>query len=309
VLGATAMFSIALMAAYADDDDWKKREDWDRDNFWWFKIAGHAFRIPKPFEVGAIATLAERGLEYFASDDMTGERLRKVTLDLVLNNLSMNPVPQLFKPLIDVYANRDSFSGRPLETMGMERLEPDYRFNSRTSALARAAGTAGQSVTSLVGADFVSPVKIDHMLRGYFGWLGSFIVGAADIATRPLLGEAATPAGDPWRFATQGFITELPTDQSRYVSHMYEQAKGIEQAYGTYRSLLKQGRGAEAREYLDENRDRLAKYRGVQQVKRAEAQLNERIRIIERSALDPEAKRVAIAAIALQKDRIARLVN
>jgi hypothetical protein len=45
-----------LMFAYSHDDDWKKREDWDRDNYWWFKFAGHAFRMPKPFEIGAMAT-------------------------------------------------------------------------------------------------------------------------------------------------------------------------------------------------------------------------------------------------------------
>ncbi|MDP3940380.1 MAG: LPD38 domain-containing protein, partial [Deltaproteobacteria bacterium] len=309
VIGATAMFSIALMAAYGDDDDWKKREEWDRDNFWWFKVGGTAFRIPKPFEVGAIATLAERGLEYFTSPEMTGERFRKVTLDILANNLSMNPVPQLLKPVVDIYANKDSFTGRPIETLGMERLQPDYRFNARTSMLARAAGTAGQTVAETVGADFISPLMIDHALRGYFGWLGSFIVGTADLLARPMTGEAERPAGDLWKLTTGNMIAELPTDQSRYVSQMYEQARVIEQAYGTYRSLLKQGKGEEAREFLEDNRDKLTKYRGVQQVKRAEGQLNERIRIIEQSTLDPEAKRVAIAAIAAQKDRVARLVK
>lgn len=60
VTGAVAMASLALLAAYGDDDDWKRREDWDRNNFWWFKVGGIAFRIPKPFELGAIGTLAER---------------------------------------------------------------------------------------------------------------------------------------------------------------------------------------------------------------------------------------------------------
>jgi hypothetical protein len=53
-LGAVALASIALLLAYKDDDDWKKREDWDRDNFWWFKVGDKAYRIPKPFEIGAM---------------------------------------------------------------------------------------------------------------------------------------------------------------------------------------------------------------------------------------------------------------
>jgi hypothetical protein len=62
------------LLAYKDDDDWKKREDWDRDNYWWFKIGDTAYRIPKPFEIGAIGTLAERSLELMISDEMTGKR-------------------------------------------------------------------------------------------------------------------------------------------------------------------------------------------------------------------------------------------
>lgn len=139
------------MLAYQDDDDWKKREDWDRDNYWWFKLGGTAFRIPKPFEIGAIGTLAERGVEYFASDEMTGERFTQRLMALIGDNLSMNPVPQLVKPIIDVYANKDSFSGRPIETMGMERLKSEYRYNANTSLTARAASTAGNAVTGMVG--------------------------------------------------------------------------------------------------------------------------------------------------------------
>jgi hypothetical protein len=74
VVGGAALASMALLLAYKDDDDWKQREDWDRETYWWFKIGDKAFRIPKPFEIGAIATLAERGLELMASDDLTGKQ-------------------------------------------------------------------------------------------------------------------------------------------------------------------------------------------------------------------------------------------
>ncbi|WP_395010405.1 LPD38 domain-containing protein, partial [Undibacterium sp.] len=111
VLGAVALASISLMLAYSDDDDWKKREDWDRDTFWWFKVGGIAYRIPKPFEIGAIGTLAERGVEYFATDEMTGKRFKDRLLHMLGDNLSMNPIPQIFKPIMDIYANKDSFTG------------------------------------------------------------------------------------------------------------------------------------------------------------------------------------------------------
>ena len=120
VIGAAAVMSLSLLLAYREDDDWKKREEWDRNSFWWFKFGGTAFRIPKPFEVGAIATLAERGFELAFEKEMTGKRFTNQVLTLLGDNLSMNPVPQLVKPMLDVYANKNSFTGRPIETMGMD---------------------------------------------------------------------------------------------------------------------------------------------------------------------------------------------
>lgn len=300
VLGAVAMASIALMAAYQDDDDWKKREDWDRNNNWWFKVGGVAFRIPKPFEIGAIATMAERGIEYFTNPEMTGKRLGKNYWDILKDNLSMNPVPQAVKPIIDLYSNKDSFSGRPIETMGMEKLKSQYRYTQSTSMVARGLSTAT--------AGALSPVQFDHVMRGYFGWLGSFVVGGADMVVRPLTGEASRPQADYWKMATAGIAAEVESGSSRYVSQMYEQAKVLEEAYGTYRSLLKEGKVAEAKEFFEDNKESLLKYKSVEKVKAAEAKFNERIRMIERSAMDPAEKKTKIREIQVQKDRVARLV-
>ena len=178
VLSSVSAASLALLAAYHDDDDWKKREDWDRDNFWWFKVGGIAYRVPKPFEIGSIATLAERSAELMFDNEMTGERFKTTLINNASNQLSMNPIPQAVKPILDVYSNKDSFTGRPIESMSMERLAPEYRYNQDTSYVARGISSAGNAVT---GDNFVSPVQADHLIRGYFGWLGSFTVGSLDI--------------------------------------------------------------------------------------------------------------------------------
>lgn len=300
VLGAVALASISLMAAYGDDDDWKKREDWDRNGFWWFKVGGVAFRIPKPFEVGAIATLAERGLEYFIDPEMTAPRLRQNVYSLISNSLSMNPVPQAVKPLIDLYSNKDSFTGRPIETMGMERVLPEYRYTQNTTMTARGLSAAAGGA--------LSPVQVDHVLRAYFGWLGSFVVGGADMILRPLTGQTPRPTADYWKFATQGIAQEVDSGSSRYVSQMYEQAKELEQAYGTFRMLIKEGKLEEAREFRAENLDKLKRYKLVGSVKKAESLLNERIRMIERSEMDPDLKREKILEIQKKKDLVARRV-
>ncbi|MBC7662787.1 MAG: hypothetical protein H7276_03165, partial [Caulobacter sp.] len=91
VLGVLGAASVGLMSAYADDEDFKKRHDSARDNFWWFKFGGMAYVIPKPFELGAVATLAERSVEMFTSPEMTKDRFLKVIGSTVFNQLNMNP--------------------------------------------------------------------------------------------------------------------------------------------------------------------------------------------------------------------------
>jgi len=298
VTGMVALASLALLAAYGDDDDWKKREDWDRNNYWWFKFAGVAFRIPKPFELGAIGTLSERSAELIFDKEMTGKRFKDVVLAVASDQLAMNPVPQLVKPLIDIYANKDSFTGRPIESMSMEKLAPQYRYNAGTSMVARGASTA------IGGA--LSPVQIDHLVRGYFSWLGAFAVGAADMAVRSASDEPTRPTMDYWKVATGGMVSDIDSSSSRYVSQMYEQAKELEQAYGTWHQLRKEGKIEEANEYRTDHAADLRKYHSIEGIKKAESKLNERIRMIERSNKEPAEKRDLIQQIQKQKDLIAR---
>jgi len=306
VTGAVALASLALLAAYHDDDDWKKREDWDRDNFWWFKFGGIAFRIPKPFEIGAIGTLAERTAEFMFDDEMTGKRFAEVIMSNAGNQLAMNPVPQAFKPILDVYANKDSFTGRPIETMGMERLAPDYRFKQSTSMVARGLSTAGNTLT---GDHFFSPVQVDHMIRSYFGWLGATSVSAADMLVRAASDEPTRPAIDQWKMATGNMVSELEGAHSRYVSQMYDQARELEQAYGTWRHLMKEGKTEEAQAYREDHTSELSRYRNVESVKRQVSKLNERIRILERSNIDKDEKKDKIDALRKQQDVLSRRLS
>jgi len=235
--GAVSLASLGLLAAYADDDDWKKREDFDRDNFWWFKIGDKAFRIPKPFEVGAIGTVAERTAELMMSEEMTGKRFGQRISDMVFNTFAMDPTPQAIKPFLDVYANKDSFSGRAIEGMADERLRPQDRYNERTSEVARLLGSWGlPDPVRLAKGEYsgLSPKQVDFLLRGYFGWLATVSTSATDAIARPMLDRGERPAmrlRDT--FVAGNFIEELPTGSSRYVTTMYEQAKDVEQAWAS----------------------------------------------------------------------------
>lgn len=313
-LGAVALASIGLMLAYGDDEDWKKREDWDRENYWWFKIGDMAVRIPKPFEIGAIGTIAERSVEYLTSKEMTGKRFGERMVATVMNQLSMNPTPQLVKPMMDLYANKDSFSGRPIETMGMERLRKADRMTERTSEAARFLGGLGLPDPAQLAMgrwDTLSPVQVDSLVRGYFSWLGSTTTTVLDYGIRPFVDRGERPNMQLRNvFLAGNFVETLPTGSSRYLSELYSQAAEIEQAYASYRDALKRGDREGALEIRSQERDKIALYPMIEKVKRRESAINERIKMVEQSrSLSGEEKRSQIDRLREQKHELAKRVS
>ena len=311
VTGAVALASIALMLAYRDDDDWKKREDWDRDTYWWFKLGGTAFRIPKPFEVGAIGTVAERTAELFADDEMTGERFLGRLAHMASDTFSMNPIPQAVKPLLDVYANKDSFTGRPIESMGMERLRPEDRYTGSTSELAKWLGQIGLPDPSRALAGeyrALSPVQIDALIRGYFSWLGVSATRMVDEGVRAVAERPARPAMQLRDvFFAGNFVEKLPSNNSRYLTALYDQAAAVESAWASYRFAQKQGDTERVRELLASDGDKIRLRPAVNQAKNALNKLNANLRAIERDPhLSAEEKRARIDRIKLLQHNIAR---
>lgn len=311
--GAVSLASLGLLAAYADDDDWKKREDFDRDNFWWFKIGDKAFRIPKPFEVGAIGTVAERTAELMMSEEMTGKRFGQRISDMVFNTFAMDPTPQAIKPFLDVYANKDSFSGRAIEGMADERLRPQDRYNERTSEVARLLGSWGlPDPVRLAKGEYsgLSPKQVDFLLRGYFGWLATVSTSATDAIARPMLDRGERPAmrlRDT--FVAGNFVEELPAGSSRYVTTMYEQAKDVEQAWASYQAAIKSGDVELARSIQEEEGPKLRNRMAISAAKQQMAELGQRAKKIDGDRLlSAEAKRERLNEIEQRRNAIAERV-
>ncbi len=86
----------------------------------------------------------------------------------------------------------------------------------------------------------------------------------------------------------------------------YEQARVIEQAYGTWRSLRKAGKTEEAAEFMEDNGDKIKRYRSVEAVKVAIARINQQIRVVEIRDMDADAKRLEIRRLNARKDWFAR---
>jgi len=259
VATAISLASMALYLAFKDDDDFKKREQWDRDFFWWFKIPGtdEVIRIPKPFEFGSIGTLAERSLEQIVDKDVEGKRFGESIGRMVFQTFSLDPTPQFFKPLIDVYANKDSFTNAPIETVGMERLSKQERMTNETSALAKGLGGVSKALGAVTGgAAEMSPVQIDYMIKSYMGWMGGTIATASQYAMMPF-NDGVYADADWQKRMSLGFVQKLPSVQSTYVTDFYQNNQAISQAYADMRHYAEIGDSAKVQEILEEKGDKI----------------------------------------------------
>lgn len=271
VAGAVVATAFILYLSQKDDEDWKKREDWDRDAFFWFKIPGtdKAVRIPKPFEMGAIATIFERALEQMVDSSVEGKVFGKRLAAVLHDTFAINPIPQFIRPLYDVARNKDGFTDRPIESMGMERLSVENRVNAGTSAAAVAIGTvnsmfaefASKATGGAINSQSVqlSAIQYDYMIKGYLGWVGAGIQTTSNMMATPFKdGESSRYERIDDFLVVGNYVKTVPQAQSRYVTSFYENAKDVATASADVSHFLNAGQFDKARDIYQEKSDKLA---------------------------------------------------
>lgn len=262
VSSAVMMASVMLYMAFKDDEDFKRREAWDRDNFWWFKAGDTIFRIPKPFEIGALGTLAERITEQIQDESVEGkvffDRLRAILTD----TFAMNPVPQAFKPMIDLYANKDSFTGAPIESAGLENLSKQERYTDSTSGIAKALGGISEAAAKVLtfnpDAQGFSPVQMDYAIKAYLGWIGSTSVAVADKAMQPWSDVEKPSKSALDLIGVTSFVKQAPETQSKYVTNFYESSERVNQAFADMKRFAEHNEMAKVEEILKDKGDLIA---------------------------------------------------
>ena len=257
VAGAVCLASLALYGAFKDDDEFQKRDDWDRDNFWWIRLPGMeaALRIPKPFEIGALGTIAERTAEQIFDANAEGKQFTSAVNRMVWDTFAMNPTPQMFKPILDIYANKDSFTGAPIETAGMEALSKAERMTENTSPLAKMLLPVVNA--ALPEKSEMSPVQMDYAIKGYFGWLGGTAASVSMYAVMPFK-DGEYPSTKWMDKASLGFVKTLPAEQSQYTTSFYENNKQIQQAFADMRHYSEIGEMDKVQQIMEEKGDKLA---------------------------------------------------
>ena len=172
-----ALSSVGLYLLNRDDPRYQDLNDWDRDSNWHFFIGDQHFRYPKIWEVGAVASVAERATEKLMQDDPQG--LGKDFARIVGHTFNLNFMPQIVAPLYEQATNRNNFTKAPLETPGMENVQPFLRAKPNTSETMRAIGMASRDLPESLQ---VNPVRAEALLRGYLNTWGMYGLMLSDKA-------------------------------------------------------------------------------------------------------------------------------
>lgn len=299
VVGALSLVSMALFLRNKDDEDYEKLEDWQRDTYWFIKIGESAFFIPKPFEVGAIATISERLLEQFIDPNVGGEAFTGYLGRMLTDTFALDPTPQMVKPILELGMNRDTFTDRPIESIGMQLsgMSPSLRTRHDTTNFAKMGSSAMESVFGPDSRATLSPVQIDHLIKGYTGQVGSWVAGTADTVWRTAMGEE-NPARRWYEYQPIRRFYRNLTDEPAYTRHgtvFYDALKETQRIYADVRELQKRGELEAAGAKVEKFRDKLELRKSMNRVQRRLSEINKRIDEVRRDkTMSGEAKRLEL---------------
>jgi len=280
----------ALYYLMVSEEDWyKEQEDHVRELNWLVPTAsGVPFRIPIPFEVGLFfKTIPEAILANFFGNQSDRE-LRETIQRGVTSTLEINPFSvQAFGPLAEAAFNYNSFTGRPIVPYYVDKMTPGLTGTLNSTQIATDIGKVLP----------ISPLKMDHIISGYSGTIGGYVVSAVDALYRQARGvDDKRPEKAIFqyplikRFFASKEGSGLRTDAYDLYNDVYE-------VVTTINALEKQGREDELRAYIESRQHVLALKSPVYNIKKQLDKARDQKRQVVSSNLDPEVKRQMIEDI------------
>lgn len=300
--GMITAASLALLAANWDDERYEELPDWDKDTNWHFFVGDQHFRIPKPFEIGVLfGTIPERMVRAMGDKD-TGAQFGKAVARAIGDTFALNPIPQIAKPVVETTVNYDFFKGGPIDGPQDLNVQAEARYNEQTSLLMRELG-------ELTG---FSPKQLEHLVIGYTGTMGSYVMAAADgliRASRP--GESASWRADEIPLVKAVYRGTGPAKSTQHMEEFYRMLNEVNQLKRTVDQYRSEGLTDKARELLEEQGGILKSRRSLSRTQQQVRVVRNKIELIQRDrTLAAEEKRRRIdEMLARRNDLVYQAVN
>jgi hypothetical protein len=247
VTGALSLASIALFLHNWDDEEYRKLEDWQRDTYWVFRWGDKMFFLPKPFEVGAIATMAERLAEQAIDPTVAGSKFGERLWHTLSETFAFDPTPHILNPMLEVAMDKNKFTRRPIEGPWMDRMSPSLRSRPETSVFAQNLSEGMEGMFGLFGHKSknlaLSPLQIDHLIRAYTGQVGASTVATADTIWRNAAGNPMPARRWHEYQPIRRFYRDLTGEENynRYSTMFYDAQKRAMQAHSDLKVLDERG--------------------------------------------------------------------
>ncbi|QIF45224.1 LPD38 domain-containing protein [Aeromonas veronii] len=300
--GMITAASLALLAANWDDERYEELPDWDKDANWHFFVGDQHFRIPKPFEIGVLfGTIPERMVRAMGDKD-TGAQFGKAVARAIGDTFALNPIPQLAKPVVETTVNYDFFKGGPIDGPQDLNVMAEARYNEQTSLLMRELG-------ELTG---FSPKQLEHLVIGYTGTMGSYVMAAADgliRASRP--GESASWRADEIPLVKAVYRGTGPAKSTQHMEEFYRMLSEVNQLKRTVDQYRSEGLDDKANELLEEQGGILKARRSLSRTQQQVRVVRNKIELIQRDrTMNAEEKRKRIdELLARRNDLVYQAVN
>ena len=296
-----AMATMAYVMAMEDDEAYKRAKPEERLGNWFVytPFADEPLKIPIPFEFGYAFKALPEALYNLAAKDERNADITKGMIKLV--GLS-NPfaLPAAIKPATEVILGK-SFFGGDIESMREQNtLLPTERYRASTTELSKLIG-------SLTGDAGLTPIKLDHLIRGHTGGLGIALISLANPILNTELGkDVAEPTLKASKTPLIGGLFQ-PVEGRGTLDAAYARMLEIQQTTGTFKRLLESGKKAEAKEFLDQYRNQIAAMpvSGAVQQKLGELAKYRRV-VLETPKLTTEQKDALLDKIDAQQYEIAK---
>ncbi|ASM53702.1 hypothetical protein PNIG_a1554 [Pseudoalteromonas nigrifaciens] len=291
-----AGLSLAL-AMYNDDDErYQELPDWDKDINWHFWAGEDHWRIPKPFELGVIfGTMPERLFNY-AAGNQTDKDLQKSIMNAVLNTMALNPTPQFILPFVETTINKSFFRDAPIEGMADQNKQPEDRYSAHTSDIAIS-----------IGKQFgISPKKVEHIIKGYTGTIGGYVLGASDIVARQIMGkESADTPINRYPVIKAFYQGDRPKGSTKFADEFYNALDTANQAYGSYKRAMELGDNARIQELVEKEGAKIQSKSGLAKIQRVISKIGKAQKAINDSKeLSGEQKRKQLDELQRQKNAV-----
>lgn len=298
--GLIALTSSMLYLLNRGNQLYEQLPDWDKDANWHFFVGDQHFRYPKIWEIGAMASMAERGTAAIIDRDPMG--LGKDFVRILANTYSVNLTPQIIAPIAEQYANKNSFTGSPIETDGMQNLQPFLRAKENTSETLKQLGMATRNLPESLQ---VNPVRAEALLRGYFNTWATYGLMLTDKA---LMEKNAPTMRTDQLPVIRRFYQQEPAQHTKYEQMYYDLLGEANRVHGTLRELDKTDRSTIADEL--QGNPMAHEYKPLQVTNKSLQDINADMRQIRRdNLLTPDQKREQLdGLIAKRNDMLKRAV-